>query len=648
MAKRSPASHADVGAFDTAEWFFDNGLEIFMVLRGAIVEQVNPAWAAVTGWSVEESLGSPLDRFSHPENVAAVLAATTRVESHGFAETDVRIRTKDDRWLWMSWRARVNDNGLTMAVLRDITEQRQRETEDEQQRDAKAMLREVAGVMIWRFDPERNVYLVDDHLNRRGESDSFGPRELTRQEVDAQMHAEDVPKVMAAFMDVVETGQTRVYDYRHLGDSNAWIYSKATIRGLRRLPSGNWEVLGITQDVTELAIARDLAIRGELAAKEGAESKSHFLANMSHEIRTPLNGVLGVLHLLKSETLSADGFGLLTEAVNCGSMLAKLLNDILDFSKIEAGCLLLQSEPVEVEAVIAGVAAIMRPQVEAKGLDLVIDVGSGEGWVLTDPVRLRQMLFNLIGNAVKFTVAGSVSIRLASSGEDETRRLRIEVADTGMGISANTQAALFTRFHQADGSATRGFEGTGLGLAITRHLAELMGGEVGVESEEGEGSRFWIDIPAPHIDPPAAADSEDRPWLQGLRVLVVEDNATNRLIATKILANLGAVVETAENGAIGVEAAARSNFDLIFMDVQMPVMDGVAATLAIRALPAPACEAPIIAMTANVMAQQVLVYRQAGMNGVIAKPISPSAIIAEISHLAHSAEGPEAARATAA
>jgi signal transduction histidine kinase/BarA-like signal transduction histidine kinase len=437
-------------------------------------------------------------------------------------------------------------------------------------------------------------------------------------------------------MEVVETGQTRVYEYRRETEngSDEWTYFKATIRGLRQLPSGKWEVLGVTQNVTEVAIARDLAIQGEQAAKEGAESKSHFLANMSHEIRTPMNGVLGVLHLLKNETLSPDGFGLLTEAVNCGSMLAKLLNDILDFSKIEAGCLLLQSEPVEIEAVIAGVAAIMRPQVEAKGLDLVIDVGAGAGWVLTDPVRLRQMLFNLIGNAVKFTAGGTVSVRLSSAGGGAARRLRIEVADTGMGISEATQAALFTRFHQADGSATRGFEGTGLGLAITRHLAELMGGEVGVESAEGEGSSFWIDIPAPRIAAPLAVADEDRPWLEGLRVLVVEDNATNRLIATKILANLGATVDTAENGAIGVEAATHAHFDIIFMDVQMPVMDGVAATLAIRALRSAAAHIPIIAMTANVMAQQVLTYRQAGMNGVIAKPISPSAIIAEIGRLA--------------
>jgi CheY-like chemotaxis protein/two-component sensor histidine kinase len=319
--------------------------------------------------------------------------------------------------------------------------------------------------------------------------------------------------------------------------------------------------------------------------------------------------------------------------VHCGGILTDLVNDILDLAKMEAGRLELKSEAIDVAAMIEGVGDILRPQIEAKGLSFDALVDPSVGWMQGDPVRLRQILFNLVGNAAKFTHRGGVSIRLTGAGEGEGRRLRFEVADTGIGMSRETQSGLFAGFHQADGSATRQFGGTGLGLAIARTLTELMDGEIGVESVEGQGSTFWIDLPAPEIAAPEDA-GDDGGWLEGLRILVVEDNPTNRLIAIKMLENLGACVETAENGALGVEAMQARNFDLVFMDIQMPVMDGISATTAIRALPAPACQAPIIAVTANAMAHQAAEYTRAGMNGLIAKPLSPSAIIAEIAKLA--------------
>jgi CheY-like chemotaxis protein len=238
---------------------------------------------------------------------------------------------------------------------------------------------------------------------------------------------------------------------------------------------------------------------------------------------------------------------------------------------------------------------------------------------------------------VKFTLAGEVAVHAALVQHPAGQRLRIEVRDTGVGISREAQATLFQRFSQADGSTTRRFGGTGLGLAITQRLAEMMGGEVGVRSVLGEGSVFWIEVAAPATEAVQAPVVAQSGYLDGLSVLVVEDNAVNRMIASKMLENLGACVTTAEDGEQGVEAAAVHEFDLVLMDIQMPGIDGVEATRRIRALPGAASQTPIIALTANVMAHQRQDYLNAGMNGVVGKPINPSVLLAEIARLAGAA-----------
>jgi CheY-like chemotaxis protein len=355
---------------------------------------------------------------------------------------------------------------------------------------------------------------------------------------------------------------------------------------------------------------------------------------MSHEIRTPMNGVMGVLHLLAKETLSPGGRRLLDEARGCGQMLAQLLNDVIDFSRIEAGHLDLTPEPLDAAQTLESVVGLLRPQAEAKGLKLVQRVSGGDGWVMADPVRLRQALFNLIGNAVKFTAQGEVEARLFVGLDGHgSKRLRFEIEDTGVGIPEDAQASLFQRFHQADGSTARRFGGSGLGLAITRALADMMGGDVGFSSVEGRGSTFWLDVPAPAATAPASAEESAATCLDGMQILVVEDNPTNRLVATQILEDLGARVLTAEDGVDGVEAVQSMTFDLVLMDVQMPRMDGVEATRRIRALGGPTAAVPIIGLTANALSHQLLSYAEAGMNGVASKPISPSALLAEIARV---------------
>jgi signal transduction histidine kinase/CheY-like chemotaxis protein len=378
-------------------------------------------------------------------------------------------------------------------------------------------------------------------------------------------------------------------------------------------------------------------VEAQRAAEAAAEAKASFLANMSHEIRTPMNGVLGVLHLLKSESISDSGQRLLDEALSCGEMLSTLLDDVIDFERIEAGRLELNDEAVDAGELARSVFRLLEPQAQARGLTLTLEGAEDLGWVRTDPVRLRQCLFNLMGNAVKFTLVGGVTLRCGRPGPG---RLAFSVQDTGIGIPLEAQDRLFERFHQADASTTRRFGGSGLGLTITRKLAEMMGGAVSFDSLPGVGSTFRIEIAAPDATATTRATTLDGAPLESLRVLVVEDNATNRMIAVKLLESLGASAQTATDGASGVAAAGAGVFDLILMDIQMPDMDGLEACRRIRRQGGPGASTPIIALTANVLAHQRETYLAAGMDGVVGKPLSPAALLAEISRLAGAADDP--------
>ncbi|MDI1364859.1 MAG: ATP-binding protein, partial [bacterium] len=469
------------------------------------------------------------------------------------------------------------------------------------------------------FDPRKGVYSFEQDIPTPS-SPLGGARIMTIDEMTQSIHPDDRARVWDNFSQTLRTGDYSVMDYRyHDPETQAWAVMRAAWRGVRGKSPQMWDVIGISQDVTELVTARDAAVGA-------AEAKSQFLANRSHEIRTPMNGVLGVLHLLKQEALSEDGRQMLDEALGCGAMLSELLNDIVDFSKIEAGKLELAPEATDPAALLRGVADLLRPQARQRGLYLRVETPPDLGWVSVDPVRLRQALFNLLGNAVKFTLEGGVDVRLTSRPSAAGLRLRFEIQDTGVGIDQEAGGALFERFSQADSSTTRRFGGAGLGLAITRRLAELMGGDIGFSSALGQGSTFWLEIQAQTAAAVQPREAVDHPLFAGRRFLLVEDNATNRMVASRMLEALGASVECAVDGAQGVEAA-RRGFDLILMDIQMPDMDGLEATRQIRALGGAVGSTPILAMTANALAHQQAAYLAAGMDGAIAKPLSPSVLV---------------------
>jgi signal transduction histidine kinase/ActR/RegA family two-component response regulator len=377
--------------------------------------------------------------------------------------------------------------------------------------------------------------------------------------------------------------------------------------------------------------AQDMARLAE-EARAALEAKGRFLAVMSHEIRTPLNGVLAVAEIVRRKTQERELLPFVDTILESGATLLRLLNDALDLSRAEASGLELDEAPVRLGSILREATGLWQAQADLKGLKLAVVYDGPEGvWALMDRVRVRQVLNNLVSNAIKFTEAGEVRVLIRAEAEGDYVRIAGEVADTGPGVPPDRLESIFAPFAQTGEGVRMG--GAGLGLAVCRQLVERMNGRIWAEANPGGGARFRFEAPFFRTPEPAdqAAEPEALDGAGALHVLIADDNAANRLVARTLCEMFGCTSEAVEDGAAAVEAAQSGRFDLILMDVQMPRMDGVEATRRIRSGAGMGSKVPILALTANADPADAAFYRSCGMNGVVEKPVKPERLLAAMS-----------------
>jgi PAS domain S-box-containing protein len=459
----------------------------------------------------------------------------------------------------------------------------------------------------------------------------FGFTNAERNELEhsVNLHPEDAERALAARAAVtVECGHTTA-EFRVLAKDGSVLWVETTFK---RVADGSNQVLTATRVITERKMLEQELHAALDQAKSALAVKADFLANMTHELRTPLNAIVGFSGLLrKSEAIKQPEKRHVELIYDASQTLLSVVNDVLDFSKLEADAVELEHHPFDPLQITEATAALLTTQANAKGVDLRVVRLGAEDLLIGDSARLRQVILNFLSNALKFTATGAIEVTVDQKHLADQRRLRIAVKDSGIGIPEHHVDAVFGRFTQADASVSRKFGGTGLGLAICKKLIEAMDGEIGVTSEVGSGSTFWFEVtlPVAHALENDERDvSDDIEIGSSFRLLVVDDNAVNRELLTVLLSQFDISITNAADGVEAVEHAARSTFDLILMDVQMPNMDGMTATRRIRsATPVGAQRVPIVAMTANVFPEQIARCMEAGMDGHLGKPIIPAKII---------------------
>jgi PAS domain S-box-containing protein len=456
---------------------------------------------------------------------------------------------------------------------------------------------------------------------------------------------EDRPGVLAKIQASLADGTPYLSQHRMKHESGKLVWVQDRGKVVEWSPEGQpTRMVGSMRDITENVAAnaclleeRNRANQLALQAEQATQAKSEFLANMSHEIRTPMNGMIGMIGLLVKSPLDALQHRYAESARSCGVQLLTIINDILDLSKIEAGKLELEEADFSLEALLEELRLLLSTQAQEQGL--VLFLGSLLGTpdrLRGDPTRLKQVLLNLIQNALKFTAKGAVLVQVETlAGSDEEVRLRFRVIDTGTGIPAHKLGEIFQKFTQADSSTTRNYGGTGLGLAICRQLVTLMGGDIGVSSAEDWGSEFWftarLRLAAQEtLRPARVLDAlQSRLELRRLRILLVEDNYVNQLLAVTLLEGWGLTVEVVGDGLQALEALRKTRYDLVLMDIQMPRMDGFEATARLRKPESGALDphVPVVAMTAHAMREDRQRCLDAGMDDYLAKPIEPDVLL---------------------
>ena len=534
----------------------------------------------------------------------------------------------------------LDDHQVLFSIVHDITQRREIEERLRLSEERHRLLADHSLDVIWTMDlTGRFTYNSPSVEKLLG----YTPAEVMELSLEETVCPESLPAILAMFEEAsanIQAGRPiqpfrgEIAERRKDG-STVWVETTAT--AVYDQAGRFIEFFGVDRDITERKRYEQELHQARAAAETANAAKSAFLAHVSHEIRTPLNAVLGLAQVLEKGRLAPDQRAMIAQIGTAGRSLLGILNDILDLSKIEAGQLQLEARPFALAQLLSQIEGLMGPVARGKGLALSIPAPpAAAGVLLADPLRLEQVLVNLIGNAIKFTDRGEirVGIDLLEESADCTR-LRFTVSDTGIGITPEALSRLFTPFTQADGSITRRFGGTGLGLSICKRLVELMNGQIGADSRPGAGSTFWFelclpraaaeDLPAPAPAVPCPAG----PRLTGRHFLVVDDQAMNREVVVRMLALEGAQSTQAADGqqALDLLRAQPRGFDAVLMDVQMPVMDGLSATRAIRGALG-LTELPIIALTAALLPEQQAAARAAGADALLAKPLDLEQMVA--------------------
>ncbi|MDZ4110270.1 MAG: ATP-binding protein [Brevundimonas sp.] len=458
------------------------------------------------------------------------------------------------------------------------------------------------------------------------------------------------------FRQILEIGISEGLYKEAVGREEEWIAERQEARRSlsvtleQRIAGGRWlrvqdrmtaagGIVTVVNDITDLKRDAEALAEARDAAEAANAAKSQFLANMSHEIRTPLNGVIGVAQALSHTDLSEDQRDMLKLIDASGRTLQILLSDILDLARVESGRLQLNNEAMDLHQAIQEAAQLYAETAREKGLQYMVEIAEDcPRWIEGDVVRLKQVVTNLVSNAVKFTTEGMVQLTVRIDRDAAGREtLRLAVADSGIGFDAATRDRLFSRFEQADGGITRQFGGSGLGLAICRQLAEMMDGTLDCESEPGGGSCFMLTVPLKRVTAPLApaAEAPAADTRSGLSILVADDHPTNRKVVELILSQIDARMVLVENGQQALDACREDHFDIVLMDMQMPVMDGLTATREIRALEAREGRprTPVVMLTANALAEHVAAARAAGADRHLAKPFDAAELIETVLHL---------------
>jgi len=631
---------------------------------------VNDAYAKMAGYKTGEELVAEVDSLLDllPADFVQRADEFWKLCMSGEIDGQVirgRIVGREGRAVWTDAIGRVVDwdgePAFQITVI-DVTDQHDGEQALKDSEERFRVVAENASDMITIREADGNlVYVSPSSLAITG----YRPEEMIGQVTNSMVYEDDVEALVKIRKDREagkEVGDVPfLWRLRRKDERLIWLETSTSELPIREGESGP-RVLSMSRDVTdrvererELEAARDRLTRQaeelrELAGRLDRErkraeqanlAKSQFLAMMSHELRTPMTGVLGMVDLIRGTKVEPEQMEMLTTLHRSATALLDLLNDILDFSKIEAGELELEQVDFRLSAILDDVSGLFEPMLSAKGLVLHFERPKHGSDVLRgDPTRIRQVLINLIGNGAKFTTKGGVTVTVSQSQNlNGDMSLRFDVADTGIGIAAEDQTRLFQAFVQAESHTTRKFGGTGLGLAICRQLVEAMGGTIWVESEPGQGSVFSFTVsvepgdPDRVVDPARVVDPGRALITQPLKFLVAEDNTTTQMLVRSMLERDGHSIDVAENGAVAVEYATSNAYDIVLMDMQMPVMDGPEAIRQIRASSTVMATRPIIALTADAIKSHRQGYLDAGANVVVTKPVNWAVLFTEVSRL---------------